>query len=124
MGETTVEDYQHMAACGIDVSTPPCSSSVDTAAVAATIALSGGTVEMFCCSACQTALIDAVATTADVEASQVSITDCRAARRSGVEVDSQVMLTGAEASSSKIASVTSNLGDTSTFQTNLQTAAA
>merc|ERR1711871_1664504 len=56
--ETTAEDYQHMTACGIDVSTPPCSSSVDTALVATTIALSGGTVETFCCSACQTAVID------------------------------------------------------------------
>merc|ERR1711907_552368 len=114
-----------LAACGITVSTTPCAMpGIEQTEVKAVTKLAGVTVAQFD-SAAQTAFKSAMATTADVTANKVIISGFSATtvrRSTGLEVDSQILLTGNAVSSAS--SVQTRMQDSTALATNLQSSGA
>merc|ERR1711907_232148 len=114
-----------LAACGITVSTTPCAMpGIEQTEVKAVTKLAGVTVAQFD-SAAQTAFKSAMATTADVTANKVIISGFSATtvrRSTGLEVDSQILLTGNAVSSAS--SVQTRMQDSTALATNLHSSGA
>merc|ERR1712166_1181341 len=116
---------QEAQKCDITLTSTPCTDGtggLEMASVDSTVALSGITVAQFQETSTTTAYKQGVATTAGTTVSSVAITNTVSSRRSGATVSSTVTLTGDQAANQ--AAVESKLSDSSTLQSNLQTASS